>query len=61
MLNYYKRLGNINAATEAVYELLNEANGISDLIAHYNALKEEEKAHADPKDFMLEGTKRLSL
>ena len=48
MLNYYKRLGNINAATEAVYELLNEANGISDLIAHYNALKEEEKAHADP-------------
>jgi hypothetical protein len=47
MLNYYKRLGSINAAAEAVYEVVNEAKEVNDLILHYNALKEEEKAHAD--------------
>lgn len=47
MLSYSKRLGSIEAATEAVYSVVNEANGIEDLMAHYNALKEEENSTAD--------------
>ncbi|MGC8777046.1 MAG: hypothetical protein ACP5P2_03885, partial [Candidatus Micrarchaeia archaeon] len=47
VLGYYRRLGNIGAASKAVYEVVNEAKDINELITHYNALKEEEKTNAD--------------
>ncbi|MGC9099616.1 MAG: hypothetical protein ACP5HW_03685, partial [Candidatus Micrarchaeia archaeon] len=47
VLGYYRRLGNIGAALKAVYEVVNESKDINELITHYNALKEEEKANAD--------------
>jgi len=47
MLSYNKRLGSMSAAEKAVYELINESNSVNDLVMHYNALKEEEKANAD--------------
>ncbi|MGC8662329.1 MAG: hypothetical protein ACP5RT_00905 [Candidatus Micrarchaeia archaeon] len=47
ILKYYKRLGSINAAINATYEVIEESGSINDLIAHYNALKEEEKSNVD--------------
>ncbi|MFP3289302.1 MAG: hypothetical protein RXO35_02635 [Candidatus Micrarchaeota archaeon] len=47
MLSYNKRLGSISAAEKAVYELISESNSVNDLVMHYNALMEEEKANAD--------------
>jgi len=47
MLSYNKRLGSMNAAEKAVYDLINESNSVNDLVMHYNALREEEKANAD--------------
>jgi len=47
MLSYNKRLGSMSAAEKAVYELISESNSVNDLVMHYNALNEEEKANAD--------------
>ena len=47
MLSYNKRLGSMSEAEKAVYDLINESNSVNDLVMHYNALKEEEKANAD--------------
>ena len=47
MLSYNKRLSSMSEAEKAVYDLINESNSVNDLVMHYNALMEEEKANAD--------------
>jgi hypothetical protein len=43
ILNYYKRLGNIEQATEMVYSLVESADSVHDLMSHHQALVKEEK------------------
>ncbi len=43
ILNYYKRLGNIDQATDLVYSLVDGADTVEGLLTHYNALMAEEK------------------
>jgi len=47
VLSYNKRLGNINIAEKTVYEIIKETANVNDLVNHYIALKNEEKANAD--------------
>jgi len=47
ILSYNKRLGNISVAEKTVYELIKETENVNDLVNHYMALKNEEKANAD--------------
>ncbi|MFP3190843.1 MAG: hypothetical protein RXR31_05870 [Thermoproteota archaeon] len=47
ILTYNKRLGNISVAEKTVYELIKETENVNDLVNHYMALKNEEKANAD--------------
>ncbi|MGC8710078.1 MAG: hypothetical protein ACP5RF_00470 [Candidatus Micrarchaeia archaeon] len=47
VLSYYKRTGSISKAVDAVYMVLSESEDVSELIKHYNALKQEDKSSSD--------------
>ncbi len=43
VLGYYRRLGSIEKAYDAVYSLVENAEGVQDLAKHYNALRKDDR------------------